>query len=130
MTALLAGDDPVIATLRSQYAVAAVVNRKFSGVGFFTTYSVPSQLPRVKPPNFEVGDIQIEVLGVSAGVGTVLFVRDGKIDFLEGYTYVGPWPDNLELISLKYVRQKPGALNEIVLSEKRDLEFVRKRIEA
>jgi hypothetical protein len=70
----------------------------------------------------------VELLGASAGVGIVLFVRDGKIDSLEGYTNAGPWPDNLELLSLKYVRQKPGALKEIVLSEERDFELVRKTI--
>jgi hypothetical protein len=36
MTALLAGDDYVLTTLRNQYTAASVVNRKFSGVGFFT----------------------------------------------------------------------------------------------
>ncbi len=127
MTALLVGNDPIITALRNQYAAASVVNREFSGVGFFTTYSVPSQLPRIEPPNFEVSDIQVEVLGTIADIGIVLFVRDGKIDFLEGYTYAGLWPDNLELLSLKYVRQKPGALNEIVLSEERDLEFARRQ---
>jgi hypothetical protein len=125
MTALLAGDDPILAILRNQYAVATVSDRKFSGVGFFTTYSIPPHLPRVEPHNFHIGDIHVEVSGVSAGVGIVLFVRDGAIDFLEGFTYDGPWPDSLELLSLSYIQLKPNASNETPLSEERELEFVR-----
>ncbi len=128
MTALLAGDDPILVALRNQYAAVSVANREFSGVGFFTTYTVPPHIPRVEPRNFEIDDIQVEVSGAYAGIGIVLFVRDGKIDVLEGYTNDGPWPENLDLLSLKYVWQKPGASNEIVLSEERDLELVRKRL--
>jgi hypothetical protein len=76
-----------------------------------------------------LSDIHIEVANIAVGAGIVLFVREGAIDFLEGYTYDEPWPDNLELVSLSYVWPKPGDSNEIVLSEERDLVYVRKRME-
>jgi hypothetical protein len=33
--------------------------------------------------------------GVRDGVGLVLFVEDGRLDLLEGFTYNDPWPSEI-----------------------------------
>ena len=34
--------------------------------------------------------------GLRMGAGFVLFVQDGMLDMLEGFTYDGAWPDRVE----------------------------------
>ena len=104
MELLLQGDHPVLTVLRQQYAVAKIISREFSGVGFFTSFEVPEDIPLVDPPNFEAGDILIILENLPDGAGCVLFVRKGKIDFLECYTYSDPWPDRIVIKSLSNVR--------------------------
>jgi hypothetical protein len=38
------------AALRAQLAVATITNRHYSGVGFWTNFSVPDNVPRISPP--------------------------------------------------------------------------------
>ena len=42
MQLLLAGDHPTLETLRQQFDRCSVANRKFTGVGFFTSFQVIS----------------------------------------------------------------------------------------
>ena len=95
MTRFLKSNTPVAPELRAQYAAATVVRRELTGVGFFIDYAVPVNLPRIVPPNLEMGDAATLTNGI--GVGFVLFVRDGAISMLEGYTYDQPWPDNARI---------------------------------
>jgi hypothetical protein len=81
--------------LSRQLMVARVEQRRLTGVGVFVDLAVP-------PTAFTVDRINTEL---SAGhrtsfpaprdlVGLTLFIRDGTMSFLEGYTYGdGAWPD-------------------------------------
>jgi len=95
MARFLSGETPVTPALRAQYAVASVTVRHFSGVGFFTEYSVPDNTPPIEPPNLEMASDAILTTGTT--VGFELFVRDGKLSMLEGFTYDQPWPDNARI---------------------------------
>jgi hypothetical protein len=61
MDLLLQGDHPVLTVLQQQYAAAKIVNRKFSGVGFFLHFEVPENVPLVEPLNFEAGGMSIDL---------------------------------------------------------------------
>jgi hypothetical protein len=84
-------------TLREQLAHASVTSREFTGVGFFTHFTVPREAPlRRDLPSAELLDVDARIAGVEHGAGFVLFVRDGVISQLEGYTYGDtPWPDSI-----------------------------------
>jgi hypothetical protein len=97
---LLQGDHPALVALRQQYAAAQVVSREFSGVGFFTRYAIPENVPLVVPSSFAGGDVDLQLEGVQYGAGCVLFVRDGRLSMLECYTHVGPWPERIVVKSL------------------------------
>jgi|HubBroStandDraft_1064217.scaffolds.fasta_scaffold371288_2 hypothetical protein len=104
MQMLLNGDDPVLAILREQLRVATVSERKMTGVGFHTHFSVPPTTSRVlENPSFEIGDIAAQVQGVQHGAGFLLFVRDGFLSFLEGFTYDEPWPEQITKYELAYI---------------------------
>ena len=98
---LLAGDHPLLATLRQQSDHARIIKREYTGGGFYCTFEVNSTAPAV-PGEFHLGDVNAEVEGLTHGAGFVLFIRGGRISKLEGYTYDEPWPKLIRKFALKY----------------------------
>lgn len=98
---LLAGDHPVLATLRQQFSQARLAKREYTGVGFYCDFEVDTDALTL-PSDFHIGDVSAEVEGLANGAGFVLFVRGGRISMLEGYTYDEPWPDRIRGFSLEY----------------------------
>jgi hypothetical protein len=81
------------ATLRQQMEHVTVIDREFTGVGFFTTFSIRDGAPvACNLPDSTFGDVGAEIPGLMHGAGFVLFIRDGGVSMLEGYTYDQPWP--------------------------------------
>jgi hypothetical protein len=82
-------------TIRDQLAHASVSSREFTGVGFFTHFSIPPEAPvRRDLASAELGNVSAKIRGLEDGAGFLLFIRDGAISFLEGYTYGGAaWPN-------------------------------------
>ncbi len=99
---LLAGDHPALAVLREQLATAQLLKRDLTGVGFWLEFKVDALASRAGR-DFEIGDVQADIDGLENGVGFALFVRDGFIKALEGYTYDEPWPSTLHQFSLRYL---------------------------
>jgi hypothetical protein len=102
---MLEGQDDVRAVLRQQLRLLRVSSREFSGVGFFTAFVVQSDAPRITGlPALQVGNVEGSADNVNHGLGFVLFVKDGALSMLEGYTYDEPWPD--EVCELKLSESK------------------------
>jgi hypothetical protein len=104
MRMLLDGDDEVLSALRKQLAKCKVKSRELTGVGFFTTF-IPAQsddvLSRVK--SFKIGDVFAKIEGTKHGAGFLLYVENGKIYMLEGYTFDDPWPSEIGEFKLCYI---------------------------
>jgi hypothetical protein len=101
---LLDGDDAVLSALREQLRTCCVRKREMTGCGFFTELDVDRALAGA-PTNVEklrVGDVEACVAGLEHGAGFVLFVRDGYLDMLEGYSFDEPWPDAITDFTLAY----------------------------
>lgn len=98
---LLAGDHPVLATLRRQAEHARVAKRENTGVGFFCDFEVNSDAPTI-PRDFQIGDVHAEMEGLAHGAGFVLFVRGGRLSMLEGFSYDESWPNHVGAFSLRY----------------------------
>jgi hypothetical protein len=99
---LLAGDDSTLVALRAQAKRARLRSRENTGVGFFAVFEVPPDTARLVPPTLRVGDVNATVKGLSHGAGFVLFIKDGHLDRLEGYTYDEPWPVAIDSFQLTY----------------------------
>jgi hypothetical protein len=123
---LLAGDDPVLEKLRSQFAFAHVQEREYTGVGVFVTLSIPASAPKVDPPRLTIGDIALEVEGVQNGAGVVLFVNDGLLDLVEIYTYNDRWPEDAKLKSISYLTNGDSTSSARRTSPKRDIEALKR----
>lgn len=102
---LLAGDHPTLVALRAQTEGGRLAGRENTGVGFYCSFEVPPEVPSVSPRDFEVDDVIGELQGLAHGAGFVLFVRDGRIDTLEGFSYDEPWPQQMSEFNLTYQRE-------------------------
>ena len=104
MEMLLAGGDDVLGGLRCQLAASTCAGRENTGVGFYTTFNVPNVVPRVAGgKSFKFGDVSATVPGLQHGAGFLLFVKDGILEMLEGYTYDEPWPSQISTFEVSYV---------------------------
>jgi hypothetical protein len=100
---LLNGDDEVLAILREQAKHGSVTSNKETGVGFYAEFVVPSEKQRTPGcQTFRLTDVHGTAAGVNHGLGFVLFVNDGALAGLEGYTYDEPWPNEIRELKLTY----------------------------
>jgi hypothetical protein len=101
---LLSGDDEVLSKLRKQYEVAKIVSREFSEAGFYTSFLVENRSDLcIMNKSFHIGDVDGNVDGIEGAVGFVLYVKNGYITLLEGYTNaVDTWPKSYDNIVLSY----------------------------
>ncbi|HEY7395431.1 MAG TPA: hypothetical protein VH559_11340 [Gemmatimonadaceae bacterium] len=92
MRRIIAWQTVVCPDIERQWSVSSFGTRELSGTGFFSHFVVPNDAPLIAPPSFE---ISVDALLQSGeGAGFTLFVRNGRLDWLEGYTYGDtPWPD-------------------------------------
>jgi hypothetical protein len=102
---LLAGDHPLLLALRAQADGARMTSRKYTGVGFFCDFEVPPDVPPLATRDFAFGDVNASMDGLEYGAGFVLFVREGRLATLEGYTYEEPWPKDVRNVKLSYRRE-------------------------
>jgi hypothetical protein len=100
---LLNGDHPVLTALRDQMNGLSVRTRKNTGVGFFTEFSTAAARPASVPSGkIRFGDVQAAIDGLKNGAGFLLFIEEGLLHTLEGYSYDEPWPETIGEFSLKY----------------------------
>ncbi len=100
---LLRGEEEVLTILRHQAEQVQVSSREMTGVGFYTEFAVPPEVSRVPGcPTFKLGDVNGTADNVNHGLGFLLYVTNGALSILEGYTYDEPWPDDVRGLVLTY----------------------------
>lgn len=105
MELLLGGEGEVFESLRSQYYGANILSQTCNSAGFFVEFEVGNlKLDTSKyRDNFQISNVYGRVNGIDGAVGFIVFVKNGAIDFLEGYTVLDKWPENDDEIELYYV---------------------------
>jgi hypothetical protein len=90
--AILQGEPGSEQCLREQLRQSGLRSREFNGYGFFTNFVIPKQVPPCP---------ELDKTLLASGLvddqlcGFILWITDGKIDFLEGYPLGGDsWPTN------------------------------------
>ncbi len=101
---ILSGESARYHVLRYQIPASRVRERKMTGVGFFTRFSIPDDIPKLPDEaTFQIGGVGANINDLEHGAGFVLFVEDGQIETLEGYTYDEPWPRNVHSFHLHFI---------------------------
>ena len=77
---------PVAHALASRSERVRVIARENTGAGFYTTLD-GSHYPPIKGVASPLGDVAATVVGLEHGMGFMLWLRDGHIHKLEGYSY-------------------------------------------
>jgi hypothetical protein len=76
-----------------QLQTSVLESRDLNGHGFFTHFKLPETTPLCEKRNFELGDVCAIVSGEPCGF--ILFVRDHKISWLEGFSLgEDGWPSS------------------------------------
>lgn len=106
---LLAGSIPLLVELRRQFEVCTIKKRKFTGHGFFTDFSVPEETQKRVGLDLVLDDVLGEdISGLQNGAGFLLFIKDGILDYLEGFSYEERWPESVNEFKLTYSKKYPG----------------------
>ena len=122
LNAFVAGAEPQLQILRAQAVVATVSSREHTGVGAYIHLEIPQSVPAVSPPKIILDDVHVEVADVPDGVTSLLWIKSGRIAFLEFATYTGSWPQDPQITDLGYYRFVPWAPKaySLVPVERRD----------
>jgi hypothetical protein len=102
------GDDPILLALQKQLVAAKVVSRELTGCGFYLQFSVALNAARLHEEHpvkkdFCFGDIELSAESLERGAGFLLWIKNGALDCLEGYTYHEEWPARVEGYRLRYL---------------------------
>lgn len=102
---LLSGEDYVLSILRQQYKNARIISEECNNVGFYINYQIDDApiIPNEYNGTFQIGDLNGTVDNIDSAVGFVLFIKNGYIIMLEGYTNtLDQWPESDSQIKLQY----------------------------
>jgi hypothetical protein len=102
MAALLAGDDPLLAALREQYAAATVRDRERTTSGFMTRFDVPSNVPAIARKLLHLDDLQVQLAGAATPAEASVHVQNGRLRTLECFVYDGTFPESPEIEAAWY----------------------------
>ena len=100
---LVDGEHPILRELQKQLKLSSVRNREKTGVGFYLYLEVPEKSPYMPSVDLKLGDVIADIAELEYGAGFLLYVSDGRLHMLEGYSYDEPWPDSISKYNVKYV---------------------------
>ena len=100
---LLDFDQEWFLPLRYQSVNLKVDSRNNTGYGFYLKFKEGNpKLSLGLNVDFYFGDVVASIPGLELGAGFVLFIKNGFISMLEGYSYEEMWPDNITKFELEY----------------------------
>lgn len=122
MAGLLAGDDPLLKTLREQYAAASIRGRERTTTGFVTRFDVPPTVAAIDRKLLHLDDLQVEIEGARTPADTSVHVHNGRLRSLECFVYDGTFPDEPAIRAAWYygTEKHPGITPELMAE--RDVE--------
>ena len=97
--------------LYKQYQIATVKKRTYTGVGFYTDFYISDKDKDIfiSREQIKLGGVYADIKGLKFGAGFILFVKDGRLKTLEGYTYNEKWPQFAQIDKI-FIVQNNGNL--------------------
>lgn len=116
MAGLLAGDDPLLRTLREQYAASSVRDREMTTTGFVTRFEIPSSVAAIDRKLLHLDDLQVELEGAGSPADVSVHVHNGRLRSLECFVYDGTFPAEPAIKSAWYygTEKHPGITPELM----------------
>ena len=111
---LVEGNEPGLDSLRAQLRSCVVTAREMTGVGFLTSLHVKgsaARLPLSQP--FRLGGVAAEIEGLDHGAGFILFLENGLLETLEGFSFDEPWPKSEARFELRYSEEREQDLEKL-----------------
>ena len=107
-------DNEFASKILEQYKNSTILNRVFTGVGFYTYFQLNDKsLLLGNDVNLRFWNIHAEINGLKHGAGFMLEIINGVVSNLEGYSYGDDgWPKKVKKYKLFSVN-KDGSLTEI-----------------
>ena len=99
-------------SLESQFQTATVIERENSGAGFFTTMATRGDTDSVSSLTPLGREVAARIAGLDHGMGFKLFLEDGRLRTLEGFTY-GESTRDLDFEQLTFEVLKVGQGNSV-----------------
>jgi hypothetical protein len=91
--------------------------REFTGVGVYVDLDVDPAALRVPFARLVLSDVEA-LIGAKHDVGFNLFVTDGVIDTLEGFSYDDAWPEVVGEFELRHSDpRRTGVLTQLALAK-------------
>ena len=110
MNLLLNGEHEILRILKCQYEHSEIIDIEETGVGLYVDFKVSHEaipLNDTVKQDFVFGDVNGIVDGINGAVGFILFISNGYIATLEGYSNVpGSWKSVNDEIPLVYINKK------------------------
>lgn len=91
-------ETPALAPrLERQLAAATVKERENTGNGFFTNIDVCNDAPTISCQRILGKETHARLAGLDYGLGFILFLENGRLDLLEGYSWGGEDISSMDL---------------------------------
>lgn len=98
---VLYGEDNKLEILREQYKESEIESIDFTGHGFFAYFKINDKCRKLERDT-EINDVIGFLNEEKIVVGFILFIREGKIQMLEGFSYDDNWPEIIYKYEFKY----------------------------
>lgn len=113
LNALLDGENQKLSNLRNQLQFIQAVEREVSTAGFYTNFQVSRDVnPLLGSKSFQFGDVHVDLPELEGGMGFLLYIKDGYLNMLEGYTYEEKMPEEIKSFKIRYIGDSERKLDE------------------
>ena len=89
-----------------QFTISGVLSREYTGAGFFLNFKIDEKATSaIRRGRLVISGPEAEIEGLEYGAGFTLFVSDGFITTLEGFSYGEPWPQDITKFVVRPFKQ-------------------------
>ena len=127
---MLIGNNRVFEVIKEQLASATVSKRELTGSGFFTRFALRASTKKLpKKSKFMIADVSAKIPRLKNGADFILWIENGVILSLEGFTYDEAWPKEITSFELAFLSERPPGSGKLWHSDTRDMDFALTRLD-
>ncbi|MDD9901016.1 MAG: hypothetical protein OXT65_08570 [Alphaproteobacteria bacterium] len=102
LQALLDNEDSRISFLKEQVKGISVIKRSISDAGLLLEFRVSNDCaPSIRVLDLIISGVEVTVPNLEFGIGFALFVENGLLKAMEGFTYEEAWPKSISKFRIR-----------------------------